>query len=73
MEKKTKNNKEKFKKNKTTTNVCIQTEKKKSWCNQREKTNRMTMSEASVDDVIVLTDDVTARMFVCVNVHASPF
>lgn len=49
-------------------NICIH-ENKKSWCNQPEKTNRMTMSEASVDDVIVLTYDVTACM--CVNVHAS--
>lgn len=34
-----------------------------------KRRNRMTMSEASVDDVIVLTYDVTTCM--CVNVHAS--
>lgn len=38
---------------------------------KREKTNRMTMAKASVDDVIVLTYDVTACM--CVNVHESVF
>ena len=65
--KKKKGGKKKDKKRARQTFVFSRT--KSCWCNQREKMNRM--SEASVDDVIVLTYDVTACM--CVNVHASVF
>lgn len=46
-------------------------EQKRADAIKEKRRNRMTMSEASVDDVIVLTHDVTARVCVCVNVHAS--
>lgn len=70
-------NKKRFNKKKKRKTFVLSTtnDDKKRRCNQREKTNRMTMSEASVDDVILLTYDVTACMYVCVcvYVHASVF
>lgn len=56
------------KNNKKKTFVFSRTKKRADAIKEKRR-NRMTMSEASVNDVIVLTYDVTACM--CVNVHAS--